>query len=465
MSEFSIPHNWSLANIADVVEVIRGVTYKKNQSSNVARADFLPVIRANNIQQGKLIFEDLVYVESHLIKSQQIILKDDVVVAMSSGSKSVVGKTAKAESDFNGGFGAFCGLLRPQKKVVYPPLVSFFTRSAYYRGKVSELSAGANINNLKPSHFEEIVFPVLPLAEQEAIVDKLDTLLAQVATTKARLERTLETLKQFRQSVLADAVSGKLTADWRKNNLISEKWEDISFHELILKVRSGSADKPTEDVNGVPILRSSAVRPLSVDYSDVRYLNDVDNLKNENYLRNGDLLFTRLSGSAEYVGNCALVKGVENEYQYPDRLFCARLKDPTHAEYLEYFCNSDGFRQHIYSSIKSSAGHQRITLDVIKKAPISLPPRAEQEEIVIRIKKLFAGADATEQQVNQALERVYNLTQSILAKAFRGELTEQWRKENPELISGDNSADTLLEKIKAERAFTKPKRKTRKKAG
>lgn len=55
-------------------------------------------------------------------------------------------------------------------------------------------------------------------------------------------------------------------------------------------------------------------------------------------------------------------------------------------------------------------------------------------------------------QVNNALARVNNLTQSILAKAFRGELTAQWRAENPDLISGENSAAALLEKIKAERA-------------
>ncbi|MDX5336653.1 MAG: type I restriction endonuclease subunit R [Marinobacter sp.] len=72
-------------------------------------------------------------------------------------------------------------------------------------------------------------------------------------------------------------------------------------------------------------------------------------------------------------------------------------------------------------------------------------------------------ADRIEQQVNNALTRVNNLTQSILAKAFRGELTEQWRKENPELISGENSAEALLERIKEEQAAMKPVKKTRSK--
>ena len=72
--------------------------------------------------------------------------------------------------------------------------------------------------------------------------------------------------------------------------------------------------------------------------------------------------------------------------------------------------------------------------------------------------------DTIEIQVNKALERVNNLTQSILAKAFRGELTEQWRKDNPHLISGENSAEALLERIKAERAAAKPVKRGRRKA-
>lgn len=69
-------------------------------------------------------------------------------------------------------------------------------------------------------------------------------------------------------------------------------------------------------------------------------------------------------------------------------------------------------------------------------------------------------ADKVEAQVNKAQARVNNLTQSILAKAFRGELTLEWRAANPELISGDNSAEALLKRIKAERAKLKPVKKT-----
>ena len=100
-----------------------------------------------------------------------------------------------------------------------------------------------------------------------------------------------------------------------------------------------------------------------------------------------------------------------------------------------------------------------INLADVKRLVTPLPTLSEQTEIVRGVEQLFAHADRIEQQVNNALARVKNLTQSILAKAFLGELTEQWRNDNPELISGENSAEALLERIKAERAaIAKPKR-------
>ena len=91
---------------------------------------------------------------------------------------------------------------------------------------------------------------------------------------------------------------------------------------------------------------------------------------------------------------------------------------------------------------------------------INLPTIEQQTEIVRKVEELFAFADSIEEKVNAALKRVNKLTQSILAKAFRGELTANWRAANPELICGKNSAEALLEKIKAEREAFKPVKKS-----
>ncbi|WP_250693450.1 restriction endonuclease subunit S, partial [Escherichia coli] len=92
------------------------------------------------------------------------------------------------------------------------------------------------------------------------------------------------------------------------------------------------------------------------------------------------------------------------------------------------------------SDVATGTAQKTVSLSSLRNFEISVPPLKEQHEIVRRVEQLFAYADAIEKQVNNALARVNNLTQSILAKAFRGELTAQWRAENPELISGENSA-------------------------
>ena len=114
--------------------------------------------------------------------------------------------------------------------------------------------------------------------------------------------------------------------------------------------------------------------------------------------------------------------------------------------------------------LTGTTGRAKLTQGALNSLPIGLPPEEEINEIVRRVEQLFAYADTIEKQVNNALTRVNSLTQSILAKAFRGELTAQWRAENPDLISGENSAAALLEKIKAERAASGGKKTSRKKA-
>ncbi|STU90177.1 type I restriction-modification system [Klebsiella michiganensis] len=120
-------------------------------------------------------------------------------------------------------------------------------------------------------------------------------------------------------------------------------------------------------------------------------------------------------------------------------------------------------KQHLTKSGQGTTV-KTIYMPALKELQILIPPLPEQHEIVLRVEQLFAYADSIEKQVNSALARVNSLTQSILAKAFRGELTAQWRAENPDLISDENSAAALLEKIKAERTASGSKKTTRKKA-
>ena len=303
---------------------------------------------------------------------------------------------------------------------------------------------------LTQANMKRIPIPLAPLAEQKRIVEKLDEVLAQVDTIKARLDGIPDLLKRFRQSVLASAVSGKLTgvADFSVDK----------FSNLILEMKNGLSPKPNEDGLGSPILRISSVRPKEVDFQDHRFLECEDKTKNIYSLRDRDLLFTRYNGSLEFVGVCGIVTGIgDKTYLYPDKLIRVRTDEkqllPEYAEL--YFCCAST-RKTITDFVKSTSGQKGISGKDLKSVDVSYPNVGAQKEIVRLVDQYFVYANTIEAQVKKAQARVDNLTQSILAKAFRGELVAQDPNDEP--------ADKLLERITEARKEAEALAKAAKKA-
>lgn len=338
----------------------------------------------------------------------------------------------------------------------------------WYRSQaqlIENLGTGTTVKGIRLEVLNLLPMKLPPLAEQKIIAKKLDTLLAQVDSAKARLEQIPQILKRFRQAVLGGAVNGKLTEKWRNFEPQHSVFKKLNFESILTELRNGLSSKPNESGVGHPILRISSVRAGHVDQNDIRFLECSESELNLHKLQDGDLLFTRYNGSLEFVGVCGLLKKLQHQnLLYPDKLIRARLTKDALPEYIEIFFSSPSARNAMMNCVKTTSGQKGISGKDIKSQVVLLPPVKEQAEIVRRVEQLFAYADTIEKQVNNALARVNNLTQSILAKAFRGELTAQWRAENPELISGENSAAALLEKIKAERAASGGKKAARKKA-
>ena len=118
---------------------------------------------------------------------------------------------------------------------------------------------------------------------------------------------------------------------------------------------------------------------------------------------------------------------------------------------------SPNFQKEILNNTTGSAIPNLKGVKELKAMRLPFPSLEEQQEIVRRVENLFTLADQIEAKVKAAQERVNLLTQSILAKAFKGELTAKWREENPDLISGENSAEALLKRIEDEKKKSKKK--------
>lgn len=208
----------SLARVGDLAEQIRGVTYGKEDASKVPMPGYLPVLRAGNITDSGLVFDDLVYVPEARVTAKQKIKKGDIVIAASSGSLDVVGKAAAALDAFNGGFGAFCKVIRPNNKVDPGYLAQFF-KTPSYRRTISSLAAGANINNLKSEHLDDLQVPLPALPEQRRIAAILD----QADALRAKRREALAQLDSLAQSIFIEMFGDSVarTAGWPTSTLKS----------------------------------------------------------------------------------------------------------------------------------------------------------------------------------------------------------------------------------------------------
>ncbi|PJX22213.1 type I restriction endonuclease subunit S [Advenella sp. S44] len=435
-------YNWIEIKIGEVAEVVAGGTPKAGNPDNfkapgtgiawLTPAD-LSGYTKKNISFGA---RDLSH-HGYNSSSAKILPKGSLLFS----SRAPIGYVAIAQNEIstNQGFKSF----------VFPYGVD--SDYAYYylksiRDLAENLGTGTTFKEISSAKAKTLPFLLPPLAEQKVIADKIDSLLLQVDTIKAWLQSIPDILKTFRQSVLTAAISGKLTEEWRKLNKQSlSMWKDGVLADFIEKPTYGSSAK-SQPEGLIPVLRMGNLQDGKLDWTNLAYTSDPEEIKKYK-LFEGDVLFNR-TNSPELVGKTSIFRG-EKEAIYAGYLIRIICKENLKPEFLNYLLNSPDAKDYCYHVKSDGVSQSNINATKLTAYPISVPTMLEQTEIVSRIDELFAFSDNIKQNTVAALDRVNNLTQSILAKAFRGELTADWRAANPDLISGDNSANALLERIKA----------------
>lgn len=200
---------WPVALLGSIVEIVRGVTYNKAQARSQPADGYVPILRATNIQDALLLDRELVYVPEEVVLPGQRLRVGDIVVASSSGSSSVVGKSRILEQQWVGAFGAFCAVLRVEP-AVDPRYVAHVVASPPVRKRWSALASGTNINNLKREHLSETPVPLPPLEEQRRIVAEVERQLSLIDTLAAATESALHRSAALRRAILARAFAGEL---------------------------------------------------------------------------------------------------------------------------------------------------------------------------------------------------------------------------------------------------------------
>ncbi|EDC5666852.1 4'-phosphopantetheinyl transferase [Salmonella enterica subsp. enterica serovar Tallahassee] len=452
MTCFTFPSKWEKVELSDIAIFQNGYAFKS--STYIDSGDF--VIRIGNVHDTGINLNNPAYVNATELNAEKFRLSQGDILMSLTGN---VGRTAFIKEEHLPAV-----LNQRVAKVAFSSLIEkkfsfYLLRSNIVQSELLKCAKGAAQLNISTKDLDKIVVGIPSIREQKIIAEKLDTLLAQVDSTKARLEQIPQILKRFRQAVLAAVVNGKaVNIDTDENTL-------TTLGNITKNIKYGTSKKCSETQGSTAVLRIPNIGPGYIINSNLKYA-DFDQKELVTLtLKEGDLLLIRSNGSVDLVGKVAVISENDTEYLYAGYLIRVRLdKERAAPKYISYCLQSPQLRQIIENIARSTSGVNNINSKELASLEIPLTPLPEQHEIVRRVEQLFAWADTIEKQVNNALTRVNSLTQSILAKAFRGELTAQWRAENPSLISGENSAAALLEKIKAERAASGGKKTSRKKA-
>jgi type I restriction enzyme, S subunit len=462
--------------------------------------------------------------EERLIKPaslarRQLAVGDLVVEVSGGGASQPVGRTLLIDEEAirrAGGVPLICSNFCRQVRVhreIDPAFVHLALSYTYLCGGFDEhQTQTTNLRNLDFKGFLSTVLPLPPRAEQRRIVDKVAELMAPLRRVREGLARVPEMLRRFRQSVLADAFSGRLTEDWRDRrgvyeplaprlarafaarreayeseraeaeafdrraprkpkNLapieweapeplevpeVPEGWSLVALQDLIHRAQYGLSVKAEGNPRtGVVMLRMANIKDGRMDDSDLKYVDRVGIDVRSFTVQPGDILFNR-TNSAELVGKAA-VFNLERESVFASYL--VRVQCDEHLVDSHYLCdwiNSPWGRRWARTVRTDCSNQSNINVSRLQRMPVPVPPLVEQREIVRRIDELLAFAAAIEQRVAAAEELAEQVRRIVLAKALRGELVptaaELARKNGDGGEGGGfEPASELLGRIGAER--------------
>lgn len=450
MSEGKLPEGWNGCNLGEIIDVHSGIGFPIKYQGK-SSGDY-PVFKVRDISLAVAKRKGKLNDAGHYISAEEVIELKGKIFRPGTTVFAKIGEAVKLNRR---AIVQVPGLV-DNNVMAISAIVHEMDEFLFHFMNTIDLSKqtrATTIPSIRKGDIENIILSLPPLAEQKIIAEKLDTLLAQVDSTKARLEQIPKILKRFRQAVLSHFV-------------ISDLQEPkIKLVELTSKIGSGSTPKGGNDnykIDGIPFVRSLNIHTHFIKHEDLAYIDKEQAKKLNNVIIHEKDVLLNITGASIGRVNIApdnFVGGRVNQHVAIIRCQQSKILP----EYLHVYMASPHIQKWIQGE-NYGATRQALTKKMLEELPIIVPSVKKQDEIVRRVEQLFAYAESIEKQVNNALACVNNLTQSILAKAFRGELTAQWRVENPELISGENSAAALLEKIKAERAARAGKKATRKKS-
>ncbi len=488
-----LPEGWCVPTIAELCDL--NPKHDSVLKSNLP-VSFVPMAAVSEVE-GKIITPE-VKLLSEVKKGYTHFADGDVILAKITPCMEN-GKAASVRGMVNG---LACGtteffVLRSRGAIDQDYLFRFIRQESFRRAARATMQSGVGQARVPKDFVLETKIPLAPLPEQRRIVAKIEALQARSRKAREALEAIPPLLEQFRQSVLAAAFRGDLTADWREQHpdvesasvllerIRSErrrKWEDAELAKFKAKgkvpkddswkekyvepepvddeglpelpkgwcwtsvggctwsVKDGPHVSPKYSESGIPFISGRNVRPEGVDFSTAKYISPELHVRFAERCKPelGDILYTK-GGTT----GIARVNTYNVEFNVWVHVAVLKLIANVLPFYIQHALNS----RHCYDQaqrLTHGVGNQDLGLTRMVSITVALAPLREQRVIVDRIDAYMKAIEAIERDAIDAVAQLGSLDQSILAKAFRGELVPQDPNDEPTSV--------LLERIQAERA-------------
>ncbi len=259
-------------------------------------------------------------------------------------------------------------------------------------------------------HFQYLLksdIAVPPLSTQHAIVTRIETLFAELDKAVQHLRTAQQQLKTYRLAVLNH---------WLNNE--DGKWEMVKLGEVV-DVRDGTHDTPKYVQSGIPFVTQKNITEFGISFSNVQYITEEEHLKfyeRSNVAKN-DILIAMIGANR---GNATIVD-TDAVFSIKNVGLIKYKPDTFNNKFLLFYLRSQGAKNYIKGQSKGGA-QEFIGLKELRNFPVLCPPLAEQHRIVQEIESRLSQATATETYIENALQQAEALRQSILKKAFSGEL-------------------------------------------
>ncbi len=409
----NLPQGWEVKKLGEIGEIVTGSTPSKSNLDFYGK-DY-PFFKPSDFEQGyflenagdnlsKLGFD----------KARQLPPKTILVVCIGSLGKVALTRVI-------GSCNQQINAIIPHKNII-SEYIYYYCISSKFQSILFSKAPQTTLAIFNKTEFSklEIIYPK-DIKEQERIVGILDESFAKIDESIKILEQDLLNLDELMQSALQKAFN-PLKDNAKENYKLPQGWEWKSLGEISNLIQNGfAASKNNEIPSGYVHLRTHNISTDgNLNFDTLIKIKREFIKEKQSFIEKNDILFNN-TNSTELVGKTALVTQNYN-YAFSNHLTKIKLKNQYNSKLVVFYFVLLLKNKYFEKICHQWIGQSGINIDKLKKIQIPLPPLKEQEQIAEHLDFVFEKAKALKELYTKELKDYEELKQSLLNKAFKGEL-------------------------------------------